>query len=270
MKYLFLFLKKQSFFFLFILLELIAILILANHNNFQKSRIINSTNAITGSFYGIFSSISDYFFLKEANDQLNIENAQLHEMLQKTTIFPYSVIWRPDTTYTFIPARVISNTTRGRNNYIMINKGRLDGIEKEMGLVSPQGIAGIVVEVSSHYASAMSLLHKDTKISARLKKNGQMVNVSWDGIDYRKGVVEDIPTHIILEAGDTVITSGYSFVFPADLMIGVIGENVHTGGNLNKAEIKFSTDFNRLFFVSVTKNIALQELDSLNVQLNDE
>ena len=192
MKYLFIFLKKQSFFFLFVLLELIAIFMLTNHNNYQKSRIINSTNAITGSFYGMFSSIGDYFFLKEANEQLNIENARLYGQLQKSTLFPYSVIWQPDTTYAFIPARVISNTTRGRNNYIMINKGRLDGIEKEMGLVSPQGIAGIVVEVSNHYASAMSLLHKDTKISARLKNNGQMVNVSWDGLEYQKGGVEDI------------------------------------------------------------------------------
>ena len=270
MKYLFIFLKKQSFFFLFIFLELVAIILLINHNSFQGSRIINSTNAITGSFQDAFTSIGDYFFLKEANEQLNAENARLHELLQKSTIFPYCAISQPDTTYAFIPARVISNTTRGRNNFIMINRGRLDGIEKEMGLISPQGIAGIIVEISSHYATAMSLLHKDTKISARLKNNGQMVNVSWDGLSPRTGIVEDIPTHIIPKPGDTVVTSGYSFVFPGDLMIGVIGNKVFTGGNLNRAEIEFSTDFNSLHFVNVTKNNASTELDSLNMQLKDE
>lgn len=152
----------------------------------------------------------------------------------------------------------------------MIDKGRADGVEKEMGLISPLGIAGIIVEVSSNYATAMSLLHKDSKISARLKKNGQMVNVSWDGKDYKKGLVEDIPTHIIPEAGDTVLTSGYSFVFPTNMMIGTVGENVTMGGNLNRAELIFATDFNNLLHVMITKNKAIPELDSLNMNPENE
>jgi len=269
MKYLFIFLKKQSFFFLFVFLELIALLLLSSQNDFQKSRVINSTNVITGSFNTFFSSIGDYFFLNRANEQLIFENAQLHDRLQEVGIIPDSVFVH-DTAYSFIPARVISNTTRGRNNYIMINRGRADGIEKEMGVISPLGVAGIIVEVSNHYATAMSLLHKDAKISARFKHNGQMVNVSWDGEDYRIGLLEDIPTHIVPNTGDTVITSGYSFVFPENLMLGVVGERVFKGGNLNKAELVFSTDFNNLYYVYVTKNNALEELDSLSVHLNDE
>jgi len=148
----------------------------------------------------------------------------------------------------------------------MINKGYADGVEKEMGLISPLGVAGIVVEVSTHYASAMSLLHKNTRISARLKNNGQMVNVSWDGNDYRKGLLEDIPTHIIPQIGDTVITSGFSFVFPENIMIGTVGEKLIKGGSLNKAELVFSTDFNSLFYVYVTKNNASAELDSLDMR----
>lgn len=270
MKYLFIFLKKQSFFFLFVFLELTALILLFNNNSFQQSSIINSSNVITGSIHYTVSSIRDYFHLEKANEQLNRENARLHRLLQRSTVFPYSVLAEKDTTYSFIPARVISNTTRGRNNFIMIDKGRLDGVEKEMGLVSPLGIAGIIVEVSSHYATAMSLLHKDSRISARLKKSGQMVNVSWDGKDYRIGLVEDIPTHIEPLTGDTVLTSGYSFVFPANMMIGTIGENVTAGGNLNKAELVFSTDFNNLLHVMVTKNNALPELDSLYMNPENE
>jgi len=269
MKYLFIFLKKQSFFFLFVFFELTAIILLANHNNFQKARLINSTNVVTGSFYYVFSSIGDYFFLKEANRQLSLENAHINNLLQQNMAIPDS-IFKPDTLYTFIPARVISNSTRGRNNYIMINRGRADGVDKEMGLISSFGIAGIIVEVSNHYATAMSLLHKDARISARLKKSGQMVNVVWDGIDFRKGLLEDIPSHIIPQPGDTVITSGYSFLFPEGLMIGTVGENVIKGGSLNRAEMVFSTDFNNLYYVYVTKNNASAELDSLSVHLNDE
>ena len=269
MKYLFIFLKRQSFFFLFVLLELIAILLLVNHNSFQKSRLINTTNIVTGTFHNVYSSVEDYFFLKKANHQLGIENARLYEMIQKNQVLHDSIFER-DTIYAFIPARVISNTTRGRDNYIMINKGRSDGVDKEMGLISPNGIAGIIVEVSSNYATAMSLLHKNTRISARLKKNGQMVNVSWDGADYRKGQLEDIPSHISLQSGDTVITSGYSFLFPEGLLIGTVGEKVIKGGSLNRAELIFSTDFDNLYYVYVTKNNASVELDSLNIRQKDE
>jgi rod shape-determining protein MreC len=269
MKYLFIFIKKQSFFFMFIILEVISVLLLVNHNDFQGSRMLNTTNAITGSFNYVFSSVSDYFFLKEANKQLSVENAWLNEQLYGGSMKVDSVQIE-DTLYAFIPARIISNTNRGRNNYIMINRGRVDGVEKEMGLVSPSGVAGIVVEVSRNYATAMSLLHKDSRISARLKSNGQMVNVVWDGEDYRFGLVEDIPTHIIPVPGDTVITSGYSFVFPEGLIVGIIGEKTISGSNLNRAELIFSTDFNNLYLVYVTKNNASQELDSLKMSTINE
>jgi rod shape-determining protein MreC len=247
----------------------ISILLLVNHNNFQGSRALNTTNAITGSFNYVFSSVGDYFFLKKDNHQLSLENARLNEQLYGRIMIADS-IEREDTLYAFIPAKVISNTSRGRNNYIMINKGRADGVEKEMGLVSPFGVAGIIVEVSRNYATAMSLLHKDSRLSARLKSNGQMVNVVWDGKDYRLGLVEDIPTHITPIPGDTVITSGYSFVFPEGLNIGIIGEKTISGSNLNRAELIFSTDFNNMYHVYVTKNNTAQELDSLKMNIEDE
>ena len=268
MKYLFLILKKQFFFILFVILELIAFILLANHNNYHRTNIINTSNVITGSVYDGFSSISEYFNLKKTNQQLLTENAFLRSsgILKE---YPDS-LYRKDSTYLFIPAKVISNTSRNRNNFIMIDKGRVDGIEKEMGIISSKGVAGIIIELTNHYSTAMSVLNKDTRISARLKKNGQMVNVVWDGQDYRKGIVEDIPTHITPQPGDTVITSGYSFVFPENIMIGTIGEKIHAGGTLNRAELIFSTDFNNLGFVYACKNIASEEIDSLKIISTNE
>jgi rod shape-determining protein MreC len=271
MKFLFLFLKKQYFFFLFVTLELLAFVILANHNNYQKRSIIGSTNIIAASIHSAYASVTDYFFLKEANRQLNAENARLKQFESFMSNHADSLSgFFDDTTLFFIPARVISNSTQNRNNYIMINKGRLQGVEKETGLLSPSGVAGIIIEVSRHHALAISLLHKDARISAKLKSNGQLVNVSWDGADYRTGLVEDIPAHIIPKTGDTVITSGYSFIFPENITIGTIGEQVYTGGNLNTARIRFSTDFNKLFHVYVTGNIITQEIDSLKqIMINE-
>lgn len=269
MKYLFLFLKKQIFFILFVFLELIAILLLANHNNYHKTNIINTANGFTGTINTAFSSVSDYFSLKEANHQLSIENASLRNMGAQVLLSDDSLAF-VDTSYLYIPARVVSNTSRSRNNYIMINKGRRQGIEKEMGLISSSGVAGIVVEVSNNYSTAISMLHKNTRVSARLKKSGQMVNVIWDGNDYRKGLIEDIPTHIIPEPGDSVITSGYSFIFPESILIGIVGEKIITGGTLNKAELIYATDFNNLSYVYGTKNLLSEEIDSLEMNLIDE
>lgn len=268
MKYLFLILKKQFFFILFVILELIAFFLLANHNNYQRTKIINTSNAVTGSMFEGVSSVAEYFKLKSINRALLEENARLRS--SGFTVERPDSIFRVDTSYRFIPAKVISNTSRNRNNYIMINKGRNDGLEKEMGLVSADGVAGIIIELTNNYATAMSVLNKNTRISARLKKNGQMVNVVWNGEDYRKGMVEDIPTHITPQPGDTVITSGYSFVFPENIMIGTIGDKILAGGTLNRAELIFSTDFNNLSFVYACKNIASEELDSLTyIPLNE-
>lgn len=269
MKYLFLFLKKQFFFLLFVFLELIAVLLLANHNNYHRTNIINTANVVSGIFFSGFSSITEYFTLDKTNQQLNIENAYLRNQ-GRLILMPPDSSAILDTTYNYIPAKVISNTSRNRNNYIMINRGYAHGVDKEMGLVSPFGVAGIIVDVSNSYAIALSVLHKDTRISARLKKSGQMVNVVWGGKNYRLGVVEDIPTHIIPMQGDTVLTSGYSFVFPEDILIGTIGNHVMTGGTLNKAELVFSTDFNNLRYVYVTRNIVSEELDSLKMNMIDE
>lgn len=268
MKYLFLILKKQFFFLLFIFLELIAFLLLANHNNYHRSNIINTSNAFTGSIYSGFNSVTEYFSLKRVNNEMMEENAMLRGKRQ--IIHNIDTLVSPDSTYVFIPVKVISNSSRNRNNFIMINKGRRDGIEKEMGLISSHGVAGIIIEVTSNYATAMSMLNKNTRISARLKKSGQMVNVVWDGADYRKGVVEDIPTHIIPQTGDTVITSGYSFLFPENIMIGTIGEQTYSGGTLNKADLIFATDFNNINYAYVCKNLASEETDSLkNASINE-
>lgn len=269
MKYLFLFLKKQSFFFLFVLLEVVAIVLLANNNAYHRSNIINTSNVITGSLFSAYTALEDYFFLQEENRLLLEENTRLHHALSQPSEI-YDSLYSGDSLYEYIPAAVVSNTSRNRNNYIMINKGRKDGVEKEMGLISTRGVAGIIVEVSANYATALSMLHSNARVSARLKKNGQMVTVVWDGQDYRRGRVEDIPSHIFPEEGDSVITSGFSFVYPRDIMIGTIGSSVERAGNFNIAELIFSTDFNGLHHVYVSKILAAEELDSIQMNLENE
>ena len=133
-----------------------------------------------------------------------------------------------------------------------------------MGVISSTGIVGIIVGTSSNYAYVMSLLHQNSRISARIKKNNHLVNVLWDGKNYEEGLVIDIPSHIELSAGDSIVTSGNSLIFPEGIMVGTIQEYMQSANqDLSEAVIKFSTDFNRLQYVYIIENYMKPEADTL-------
>ncbi len=153
----------------------------------------------------------------------------------------------------------------------MIDKGLSDSIEREMGVVSSTGIVGIVIGVSDHYAVVMSMLHRNSRISGRVKKNGQLVNIIWKGPDFTKGEVTDIPTHFTLSKGDTIMTSGNSLIFPPGILIGTIKSNQQADNlELGQATLNFSTDFNGLEYVYVIKNREKKEQEELLNEVENE
>ena len=271
MRYLIAFLWKHSFFFLFVFLEFIAIMLMINSQNYQGAVIINSTNQFTGSINTIYSDVSDYLSLRKSNTELLYENARLLNHQESSFLVSDTSFYYQDTIYKYIGAKVISNSIHNRNNYIMLNRGHKNGIELDMGVISASGLVGTVVGVSNNFCTVMSLLHKDSKISARIKKNNQLASVIWDEIDYQFGVLEDIPTHLILNLGDTIITSGNSLIFPEGIMIGVITEyHAVVGESLNSATLRFSNDFNALYHVYIIKNLKREELLNLQMEVKNE
>ena len=260
------FIQKHHFVLLFLVLEVLCIVFMTLTQNFHRQKRINTTNDIVGRIYETGTSVGDYFRLGKINRELAEENALLRRQLAVTTDTTKSYLdtINADTIYEFIPARVVNNTVNRPNNYILINKGAADGIEKDMGVISSSGIVGIVADVSQHYASVMSLLHSYTTISVRFKDSGQLANLRWETTNYRYGMVDDIPTHLRLQKGDTIVTSSYSFIFPENLMAGTVMELIPSpSGTLNKAKVKFATDFSTLKNVYVIHHTNKAELDSL-------
>jgi rod shape-determining protein MreC len=279
MRYLFAFLWKHNFFFLFLLLEVTAFLLIANDNYYQSSSILNSTNRITGSIYTTSNNISEYFHLRKVNKKLAEENARLHSLslnaflkTDTNNFFVKDTFYRQR--YEYISAKVISNSTSKRNNYIMLNKGRNFNIEKDMAVISAGGVVGIVKEVSQNFCSVMSVLHKKTKISAKIKKNNQLGTIVWNGQNATIGSLTEIPIHVRLVKGDTVITSGYSLLFPEGVMIGTIKNfYVAKGDNFYTVDVKFSTDFNAIGYVEIVKNLMREEqqqLEDKSIDKKDE
>ena len=258
---------------LFLVLEVLCIVLLTLTQGYHRQKRINITNDIVGGVYETGTQIGDYFRLGKINRELAEENAQLRRQLAATidTTTGYQEEICTDTVYNFIPARVVNSTVNRPNNYILIDKGSLDGIETDMGVISTDGIVGIVTDVSPHYASVMSLLHSYSTISVRFKNDEeQIATLRWENTNYRYGMVDGIPTHLRPQPGDTIVTSSYSYIFPENLMVGTVVELIKSpSGTLNQAKIKYSTNFGALRNVYVIQHTNRAEIDSLK-QLQQE
>jgi rod shape-determining protein MreC len=249
---------------------------LADYNEFQRSSLYSTSHAISGSVNNVFSSISEYFSLRKTNKVLVEELAKLHSRLpeayyQTDTVSHYRKDSIISLEYKYISAKVISNSTNKRNNFLMINKGKIHGIQNNMGVIIGNKIVGQVISVSPHFSWIMSILNKDSRVSGKFKKNNQLVNVEWIGGNYRKGQVKEIPKHIVIMVGDTIITSGNSDIFPEGLLIGTISNfTIAQDENFNNGEIFFSTDFNSLGYVEVVIDIMRAEKEELKASFKSQ
>lgn len=276
MRHILAFIWKYNFFFLFLVLEILSISILVNRSYFQRSVITNLTDGVTGSVNNAYSSVAGYFYLKKENERLAMENAMLWKNLKKGQVTTDTLTIHLEDTlnrqnYSFTVAKVISNSTNQRNNYIMLNKGRRHGIKPDMAVMSPQGIVGTVVSVSDNFCWVMSILNKYAKVSARINRLGQMGTVVWQGTNPRNGILTDIPAHVKVKIGDTISTSGYSHIFPEGIMVGKVN-NIHVKGGEHFYDIQFgfTVDFNSLTYVYVITNLFREEQVDLSKEIIDE
>ncbi len=273
MRNLFTLIWKNQFIVLFVLLEVVSLLLLSRSYSYHGSITYNATSDISGNFFSVYSSVTDYLYLKEANSQLADENAMLKNKLKSSFLVTDTQFIYRDSLFQYIPVKVVSNSVSKRNNFIMVNKGRKHGIKKEMGVVSPTGIAGVVIGVSENYSVIMSMLIKNMRISGRIKNSGQLVNVIWDNSNYLFGTVIDIPSHIRLLPGDTIITSGNSLIFSEGIIIGTIESHEQDNNKkLSMAPLRYTTDFTSLNHLYIINNLMRMEQDSLLKQVvkNDE
>lgn len=264
MKELLRFLIRYHFALLFILLESIGITILIQNNNYHKASFVNFTHGISGNFSKRIDVIRDYFSLREENRQLIDENNKLYNLVKSSANISY-IDQKIKTEsnlrlkYVYIPARVINNSTNKQFNYIILDKGKKDGIEPDMAVVCNDGIVGVIKEVSEHFSSAISFLNRNLQVSAKIKKSGHFGPLEWTGTGHQKARLKDIPHNIKITLGDTIVTSGYSAIFPESYMIGRISDFHVEGGNYYDITVELSADFKNIRNVQVIKNLFREE-----------
>ena len=230
-------------------------------------------NHANGRLYEAYSGVTDYLYLRSYSDSLVAENARLHALLRESKYDANTVtVTNTDTTehkveqvYTYIPAKVIHNSVNQAANYIFINRGSQQGITAQMGVINPSGVVGQVVNVTEHYSAVMSLLNKGFKVSAKLKHSSYFGTLAWEGKNTGLAKLREIPKHVKINVGDTVVTSGYSELFPENVMVGRVKyAHAEPEENFLDIDVVLSTDMNNLSYVYVINNLKKNEIHILD------
>lgn len=269
MRNLFQFVWRNHFVFLFLLLEVVSFSLIFTYNHYPEAVYFRFSQQVNGEMHRFTSNISSYIHLREENSRLAAENAILRSGSSGAWLKTDTVsFWKADTLYRqhyrFMPAEVVSNSVNKRNNFLMLNKGSKNGVKIDMGVIGPKGVVGIVVAVSSNFSTVMSALHNASVVSAVVKKNEQLGSVTWEGGSYAYAKLNNISGQVKIAKGDTVITSGFSLIYPKGIPIGTIEKfNLNTDDNYYDITIKLTTDFNSLNHVYVVNNIYREEQNAL-------
>ena len=258
------FLYRYRVFGYFLLLELLCSWLLTRYNRYYNASFFNSSNYLVAQIQSGRNGFQSYIGLKEINQQLADENAELRTLLSKQ--IQQKIQIDSVRQFSYLTADVVNNDFQRSENYLTVNKGNKDGVYPGMGVLSPQGVIGIVKSTSQHFATVTSLLHQDLMISSQLALSQTLCTVQWDGRSPLNSAVKYIPRHIPVTIGDSVVTSGFNAIFPEGLMIGTISSfSLSDESPFYTAEINLATDFTSLDLVYLIRNEYKEEIDSLEV-----
>jgi rod shape-determining protein MreC len=166
--------------------------------------------------------------------------------------------------FSLIPARVIQNSVTHYRNFITLNVGKVDGIKPEMGVANADGIVGVISLVTQNYSVVIPVLNRDQRFSCKLKNINATGSLAWDGFDRRFAYLEEIPPYVAVNKGDTVVTSGFSAVFPEGIMVGTVEDyKVSDDANFLRLKVRLSTHFDALSNVRVIRYKHKEELKKL-------
>lgn len=264
------FLVKYSYWFLFFVLEAVSFVLLFQFNSYQGSVWFSSANAVAGKLYETTSAVESYFQLSKINTELSQRNLYLEQRLCKLekeksdsvadSTMENSLLLKSLQPYRLIPAQVVNMKWGRKDNLLTIDKGEADGIKKDMGVVCGTGIVGIVYLTSAHYSIVIPVLNSQSNISCVIQGRGYFGYLHWTGGDISEAYVDDVPRHAHFKLYENVVTSGYSSVFPAGIMVGKILHVYNSADQMSyRLRVKLSTDFGRLRDVCVVDNTALSE-----------
>lgn len=260
-------------------MEFISLSLVVSVNQDQRRAFSGLSQEVSGGIQNVRADVTGYFDLNKQNRKLLRRNRQLElsviEMKNQIdrlrfraplsrdfTILPDST--DPPGGYDFIGCRVVNHTVHLNYNYITIDRGTLHGIESGMGVISSEGIVGMIVSVSPHYSVGISALNQSFNLSTRLQRSRNLGTLTWNGKDPAIASLNYIPQTTDLRVGDLVVTSGFSTIFPEGFLAGeVVGFDKESHEGFYNIDVKLATDFRAIDHLYVVNHKYRKEIDSL-------
>ncbi len=259
------FLVKHVAWIVFIIYVTLSCILLFTFNPYQRSTFFGTSNTAVARVYKWSDQVTGYFGLRSVNKDLLQHNGELeqevlalrNELLQYTDSTTITSLTDENlhSKYDFIMARAINNSVSHTDNYITLDKGTRHGVTPDMAVVNQQGVVGVVTVVNEHNAVALSLLNTKWHLSCKVKNTDCFGSMTWDARSAQYATLEELPRHVNFNVGDTIVTSGYSTVFPEGIMVGVIdGYAEQKNDNFYSVRVKLSCDFTQLGAVRIMYN----------------
>ena len=256
------FLAKYKHWFLFVALEVLSMVLLFRFNDYQGSVWFTSANYVTGMAYEATSKVTSYLSMGALNEKLTKRNVELEQQVRelssklydktKDSIYLQKGQYHFLSKFRLIQAKVVSNSLDRPDNFITINKGTWDGVRKDMGVACGNGVVGIVYMAGIHYAVVIPVLNSKSNISCSIQGRNYF--------GYLMAYLDDVPRHAKFKLGDRIVTSGYSSVFPAGVLVGKIKHVYNSEDGLSyRLAVQLSTDFGNLRDVCVIDDASIRE-----------
>jgi len=269
----FIFRNKNLLLYLFLLLISLGFTI--QSHSYHQSKIFNSANWVSGGIYKTSNNITGYFNLETENEKLVQENIRLRKLLfnqeyNRETQIDTVVLDTSKIAYTIVSAKIIKNSYSNLDNYIILNKGAIAGIKQDMGVITPNGILGIVENTSNKFSRIQSILNRRSNLNAKLKNSDNFGTLVWDGKDYNTVQLIDIPRRVPIKLGDTILTGAASSIFPENILIGSIKKfDLDPSKSSYKIDITLFNDMTNIKNVYIINNKNRPEIEQLETNTNN-
>ena len=259
---------------IFVLLEVFALTFVYKSHKYQEVRFLNTSGAFTGTVLDYVNEVNTFIHLGTNNKILMEENTRLKKLVAYQNVYQVdSTLPENSGTYHFdyIPAKIVNNTINKSINYITINKGRIDGVQKGLGVISSNGVVGIVTNVSENFSLIMSVVSVKSLIGVRHKKTNALGNLRWNGEDPYTLQIDGLSKTLPIKKNDTILTAGFSSIFPPEIVVAVVKQlEPDESTSFYNMDVRLTNNINTLSYVYVVKNEKKKELDSLQIQMINE
>lgn len=256
-------------------MEIAALAMLKSSSTLQNIWINRTSHRVMGMLWGSGESVRNHFSLEKQNAVLAEENARLNNELRRYQQMEAEDVERSFSPFStrgfhYTPATIVKISRNTAHNYIILNRGSIDGVKPHSGIITAQGVVGIVDAVDKHYSYGLTLMNSNVSVSARVGDTGIVGPLIWDGHNSNGANMKDIPLHFTVSPGDTIYTSGFSTIFPPDIPIGVAGQSKIYDGSSQQVSVTLFQDFSALKYVTVVDNpdrseiLELEAMDSEN------